>query len=136
MTPIARSRRVLRSTLLQILSLALAAWCCAAQLPAQTPGFTSLDAPHAGTGQNQGTVPVAINARGVIAGYYIDSGNQTHSFVRTAAGVITEFDAAGLTGTAVKAINRSGQIVGNGFHTTRFGSNPYGFLCGWATASS
>ncbi len=73
-----------RSQSLKLLLLAVSALCCAAPLAAQT--FTSFDAPDAGHGVIQGTVPWAINQHGVIAGYYIDSSNLVHGFVRTSAG--------------------------------------------------
>jgi hypothetical protein len=57
------------------------ALCCAVPLLAQTPGFTSFDAPHAGTLFNTGTFAVKINVSGMIAGYYIDeSGWKSHGF--------------------------------------------------------
>jgi hypothetical protein len=46
---------------------------CAVPLLAQTPGFTSFDAPHAGTLFNTGTFVAKINASGMIAGYYRDT---------------------------------------------------------------
>jgi len=48
-----------------------------------TPGgtITLLDAPAAGTGFNQGTVPLSINDTGVLAGFYIDSNYVYHGFV-------------------------------------------------------
>lgn len=107
-------------------NLALLALCFAAPMAAQT--FTSFDVPHAGTLVSQGTIPVKINASGVIAGYYIDSGWYSHGFVRTAAGAITEFDVTGLTNPTITAINRGGQIVGYGGHVTSKGNTVHGFL--------
>ena len=49
----------------------------------------------AGTGANQGTFAIGINTGGKIAGYYVDAGNASHGFVRTAAGVITAFNVTG-----------------------------------------
>jgi hypothetical protein len=57
-----------------------------------TPPF---DAPDAGTGTLQGTLPGNINATGLITGYYVDSSNVNHGFVRAPGGTITEFDAQG-----------------------------------------
>jgi len=70
MTPSSRCKARLSQSW-KLLSLIIAALCCAAPLAAQT--FTSFDAPDAGHGVIQGTVPWAINQKGVIAGYYIDS---------------------------------------------------------------
>ena len=49
----------------------------------------------AGTGSGQGTIPFGIVADGSILGEYIDSSNVYHGFLRSAAGVITAFDAPG-----------------------------------------
>jgi len=43
--------------------------------------FTTYDAPGAGAEANQGTITFSINLFGVIAGYYVDSGNVAHGFV-------------------------------------------------------
>ena len=76
--------------------------------------------PAAGIAKNQGTVPLIINGAGEIAGIYIDSSNLTHGFVRSAAGVITPFDAATITGASGKSnqgvyfvtLNASGVVAG------------------------
>jgi hypothetical protein len=105
---------------------AIAALCFAAPLSAQT--FTSFDAPGAGTSPDQGTFGYAINASGEIAGSYLDSERVNHSFVRSASGVITDFDPPSLTQTNAMGINASGQIVGHGLHDgTHFGVG-YGYL--------
>jgi hypothetical protein len=128
MAPSSRSGKAIRSHLFHLLVAVVVLCCIALLLAAQTPGFTSFDAPHAGTRANQGTIPVKINASGVITGYYVDSGNSAHGFVRTAGGAITEFDATGLSGTVVSGINRGGQIVGTGLHATSHGNTVHGFL--------
>jgi len=110
------------------LSVAIAVLCCTAPLAAQTPGFTSFDAPHAGMLNNQGTIPTKINAVGTAAGYYIDAGYKIHGFLRTVAGTFTEFDATGLSNTVVSAINSQGQVVGNGNHVTARGNYVHGYL--------
>jgi hypothetical protein len=80
-----------RSTM--FLPIVIAVVFCVAPLAAQTPGFTSFDAPHAGTLFNTGTFAVKINASGMIAGYYIDeSGWKSHGFIRKPDGTFTEFD--------------------------------------------
>lgn len=127
MTATPRSRRAYPPQSRTLLSL-IALLCCVLPLAAQTPSFTSFDAPDAGHGVVQGTVPWAINQSGVIAGYYIDSSNLVHGFVRTSAGVITEFDATGLSSTYVSGINRKVQIVGNGAHPAGHTNYVHGFL--------
>jgi hypothetical protein len=44
---------------------------------------TRFDAPGAGTGFNQGTIPLGINPTGVITGFYIDKHSVNHGFLRT-----------------------------------------------------
>src|SRR5580658_2414666 len=61
------------------------------------------------------TFVAAINASGTVTGSYFDT--TTHAFVRTAAGVITTFDAPGAgtdsdQGTSGANINDAGVIVG------------------------
>src|ERR1039457_178554 len=57
--------------------------------------FTTIDAPGAGTGPNQGTYAFSINTAGAITGYYIDTISVFHSFVRSPSGTLTTFDAPG-----------------------------------------
>jgi hypothetical protein len=46
--------------------------------------ITLFDAPGAGTGHNQGTIPLAINPAGTITGYYTtDASRVRHGFLRT-----------------------------------------------------
>ena len=59
------------------------------------PAITTFDAPGAGTGPGQGTLPFAINPGGAVLGYYIDAGDARHGFLRTRDGAITTFDAPG-----------------------------------------
>src|SRR5438046_1911719 len=59
------------------------------------PTITTFDAPGAGTGPGQGTLPFAINPAGTVTGYYIDAGDARHGFLRTRNGAITTFDAPG-----------------------------------------
>ena len=126
MIPLTPDRKAFVSS--KFILLAIAVLCCVAPLAAQTPSFTSFDAPDAGHGVIQGTVPWAINQGGVIAGYYIDLSNLVHGFVRTSTGVITEFNATGLSSTYVSGINRIGQIVGNGAHPAGHTNYVHGFL--------
>src|SRR5205807_3166206 len=55
----------------------------------------TFDAPGAGTGPGQGTIPYAINQASTIAGSDLDASNVYHGFLRAAGGTITVFDAPG-----------------------------------------
>jgi hypothetical protein len=44
---------------------------------------STFDAPGAGTGSGQGTVPGGLNFEGDISGYYIDANIANHGFLRT-----------------------------------------------------
>jgi hypothetical protein len=77
----------------------------------------TFDAPGAGTGSGQGTLPYFINSAGVIAGQYIDANNAYHGFVRSRDGAITTFDVLGAgtgagQGTLPWSINPAGVITG------------------------
>jgi predicted membrane protein len=86
--------------------------------------MTTFDAPGAGTNpgqhkglQFQGTIPTAINAKGVIIGVYSDTNFANHGFVRAADGTITSFDVSGaggsgLPGTIPGSVNTAGTIAG------------------------
>ena len=88
------------------------------------PTVTSFDAPGAGTDPGQGTQPFAINPAGLITGFYIDSGNALHGFLRDQNGAITTFDAPN-AGT------------GPGQGTTPFSITPGGAIAGrYSDASS
>ena len=88
------------------------------------PGAGTAPGPRKnGTGSPyfQGTVPVGINAAGVIAGTYIDTNYNYHGFVRAANGTIASFDVPGditvspyqqAMGTRPTAINAAGEITG------------------------
>jgi hypothetical protein len=111
------------------LSVVIALLCCIAPLSAQTPGFTSFDAPHAGTLFNTGTFAVKINASGMIAGYYRDtSGWNSHGFIRKPNGNFTEFDVTGLYDVTVTSMNNSGDVVGWGGHDSGGVIRTQGFL--------
>jgi len=61
------------------------------------------DAPQAGTGAGQGTFPEwasCINPAGAVTGFYADASNVAHGFLRTADGIITEFDVQGAGASA------------------------------------
>ncbi|HTW81506.1 MAG TPA: Ig-like domain-containing protein [Terracidiphilus sp.] len=79
--------------------------------------FVSIDAPDASAAMYRGTVALAIDAAGDVAGVYSDSNNVVHSFVRSAAGTITEFDAPLVNGIADQAtipmgFDAAGDLVG------------------------
>ena len=79
--------------------------------------ITTFDAPGAGTTSFQGTVPLAINDSGEIVGYFVDSNNVYHGFIRSADGAFTTFDAPGAgtgysQGTEPSGIGDEGQVVG------------------------
>jgi hypothetical protein len=74
--------------------------------------FISFDAPGAGTGAFQGTIPTCINRDGWIAGTIVDSANAYHGFLRSPDGTFTVFDIPGAKWTEVTAINNKGDVVG------------------------
>ena len=83
--------------------------------------ITVFDAPGAGTGPfPEGTFvtsPLDINANGAIAGYYNDSAQVGHAFLRDKSGVFTTFDAPGAgtqagQGTFSFAISPVGEVTG------------------------
>lgn len=82
-----------------------------------------IDAPGAGTGPSgklsfMGTLPLAFDSSGDIAGVYADASSVNHGFVRSAAGTFTTFDVpgAGTTGlfteTVPASMNARGDISG------------------------
>lgn len=79
--------------------------------------FTTLDAPNAGTGMREGTVPFLIDPLGDIGGMYLDSNKVAHGFVRLANGTFTSFDAPGvgsdpMQGTFPTVMDAAGDIAG------------------------
>ena len=88
--------------------------------------YTEIDEPNAGTGEfdnnnKEGTIPIAINASGVITGYYVDSAGTNHGFIYT-GGNYTSFDVPGAaatghsglsSGTVPVSIDAHGDIVGS-----------------------
>ena len=83
--------------------------------------ITVFDAPGAGTGPfPEGTFvtsPLDINANGAIAGYYNDSAQVGHAFLRDKNGAFTTFDAPGAgtqagQGTFSFAISPVGEVTG------------------------
>jgi hypothetical protein len=80
--------------------------------------ITTFDAPGAGTGAGQGTMPAGIDPARTIEGVYADASNVFHGFVRTKSGTITTFDAPGADttdsgyGTFPSSLNDFGAITG------------------------
>ncbi len=81
----------------------------------------TFDAPGADTTANDynGTIPTSINTEGVIAGYFVDSTNVYHGFLRSPDGKIINFDAPGadttaqsFNGTVPNGINDLGEVTG------------------------
>jgi hypothetical protein len=63
---------------------------------ASSGAITEFDAPDAGTGQNQGTFAISIDAADDVVGQYSDSNTALHGFVRNGtSGAIAEFDVPG-----------------------------------------
>jgi hypothetical protein len=94
----------------------------------------TFEAPGADTTANDfnGTIPTSINIEGVIAGYYVDSTNVFHGFLRSPEGRFTSFDAPGadrtaqsFNGTVANGINDLGEVTG--YYLDARGSQ-HGFL--------
>src|SRR6266481_3403427 len=79
--------------------------------------FTTYNAPGAGTGAGQGTLPESNNTPGAITGQFIDGNFVNHAFVRSNQGIFSTFDVPGMgTGAGQGTIpvdnNDPGAIVG------------------------
>jgi hypothetical protein len=104
---------------------------CHGYVRAPNGTFTQIDAPDAGTGPfPQGTfpsdfTPMGINPAGAITGFYVDASSVRHGFVRTANGLISEFDPTGSIFTNPNAIDQTGAITGFYFDANFVG---HGFL--------
>src|SRR2546430_1018649 len=72
---------------------------------ARQPTFTTFDAPGAGTGADQGTIPFDITPAGEITGFTRDAAFARHGFVRARNGAIAVFDAPG-AGTGAGTVDR------------------------------
>ena len=94
-------------------AVALVALATTIPCPAQV--ITSFDAPLAGNGAGQGTIPQTINPAGEIAGSYLDASGDRHGFVRDEEGNITSFDPTGSMITLPESINPVGEIAGHLF---------------------
>lgn len=96
----------------------------------QAPYMIVVNPPAAGNAAFQGAQAPGINSAGTIAGFFSDSKNVMHGFLRTMSGSLVSFDAPGAgtktikpfvdtpigilggQGTYVTAINDSGTVVG------------------------
>lgn len=102
--------------LVTIVCFAPAAWPQAE--PQEKTRIITFDAPGAGTGAGQGTLPIGIVQGDWIMGSYIDAGNVSHGFLRTPWGTFVTFDAPGAgqgagQGTVeVHGMNEELEIVG------------------------
>ena len=99
--------------------------------------ITAFDAPGAGTGAFQGTLPGGINDAGTIDGSYSDASDVNHGFVRAPDGTITTFDVPGagtgaFQGTIPANINNAGAIDGSYVDTAMWLTAS----CGLPTAAS
>jgi hypothetical protein len=90
--------------------------------------ITTIDAPGAGTGNNQGTFAESIDPSGAIAGNYVDASNVNHGFLRDPTGDFTTFDITGSTSLSIPypaSLSPSGAITGYYFDANSVG---HGFL--------
>ena len=79
--------------------------------------ITTFDAPNAGTGFDQGTLPYDITADGMTMGYYLSATDVNHGFLRAPDGTFTEINVPGSgtgfhQGTIPAIINPAGVITG------------------------
>jgi hypothetical protein len=80
--------------------------------------FTDFDAPGAGKGSAQGTIPISMNDLGVITGFYLDSKNVYHGFLGS-PGRFIDLNAPGADttdafyGTQPASLNDLGAITGS-----------------------
>jgi hypothetical protein len=101
-----------------LLVCALGAIILAPSVEAQNEArIVTFDITGAGTGAGQGTLPYAMAPNGEIAGWFLDSNNVGHGFVRTADGKIRAFDApaagtGAFQGTAPWSLNAAGTTAG------------------------
>ena len=64
------------------------------------------------------TLPVSLNPKGEVAGFYTDANNVNHGFLRAPDGKVTSFDAPGAgtgsgQGTVLWSNNPAGAITGD-----------------------
>src|SRR5215472_8929699 len=105
----------------QLVPAAIILVALAISIPLSAQTITTFDAPGAGTAAGQGTRAYSINPSGTITGFFSDSANTAHGYVRSNQGVFTAFDAPG-AGTGLgqgtfplnspQLINPNGAITG------------------------
>jgi hypothetical protein len=100
---------------------ALLVAACLASSAAAAGQFTSFTVPGA-----KNTVATAINASGIVTGFYSSTAHKDGGFVRTPDGTITTFSAPGLKSTTPTAINSAGAITGYSGAEQSFVRNPDG----------
>jgi hypothetical protein len=89
------------------LTVSIAAILCILSGPASADGYTLFD-----PGDSIATFPRAVNASGVVAGYYEDGAFVDHGFARASDGTIMPIDPPGSVGTEIQGINDSGWMAG------------------------
>jgi hypothetical protein len=99
---------------------------------AQTkPEIITFDAPGAGTGPYQGTEPIEINPEGAITGFYFDSNNVAHGFLRKPYGKFITFDAPGAGSANVTGLVGTPAYIYGGQGTYAISINPAGAITGF-----
>jgi len=92
---------------------------------------TTVDAPDEGTGNDEGTAAIGINASGEITGVFFATNQVPFGFVRDAGGTITEFEVpcsgsgTNCNGTVPLSIDTAGDVTGVYGSTSSLG---HGFL--------
>src|SRR5215472_4201950 len=98
-------------------SLATSGFVLCANASERKTTIITFDAPGAGTDSGQGTIGFDNSPNGTITGWYFDSGNAVHGYVRARDGTFIKFDAPGAgtgsgQGTDAVGINPTGTITG------------------------
>jgi hypothetical protein len=96
---------------------------------------TAINAPDAGTGNQEGTLAMGINASGEITGLFFATKQVPFGFVRNTAGTLTEFgvdcQGSGTTNcyaTIPVSIDAAGDVTGTSRSALTAGSVSHGFL--------
>ena len=102
-------RRIANKTWsLTVVAIALWAGAPAYAAPASASNYITFDPPN-----SVSTTPSCINASGAVTGFYEESDNSFHGFLRTPNGtIVTLDDPNGDSGTLATAINAAGVITG------------------------
>ncbi len=91
----------------------------------------TFDAPGAGTGPYQGTEAIEINPEGAITGFYFDSNNVAHGFLREPYGKFISFDAPGAGNENVTGLVGTPAGIYGGQGTYALSINPAGAITGF-----